>query len=116
MTSAYESARSAAAFVDRSDRLRLEFTGTQAAATLNGLLTNDVAKLTPGHGLYAAALTAKGKVIADLRVFALTDGFIVDAAAAAAPGLLAMLKKYVNPRLAKYRDVSVLSRLARRLR
>lgn len=95
-----------AAHLDRSDRLRLEFTGTQAGATLNGLLTNDVAKLAPGHGLYAAALTAKGKVIADLRVFAREDGFLVDASAPAAPGLVTMLKKYVNPRLAKYRDVS----------
>jgi folate-binding protein YgfZ len=103
---AYRAARESAAVIDRSDRVRIEFTGAQAAATLNGILTNDVALLTPGRGQYAAALTAKGKVIADVRVFARDGDFLVDAAAAAGPPLLAMLRKFVNPRLAKFRDVS----------
>ena len=119
MTSAdaYRAAREGIAFINRSDRVRMEFTGAHALATLNGLLTNDVTKLTPGTGQYAAALTAKGKVIADLRVFAvggtqLTDAwtstatYVVDTGAAAAPGLLAMFKKYVNPRLTKVRNIS----------
>ena len=137
MTSAdaYRAAREGIAFINRSDRVRMEFTGAHALATLNGLLTNDVTKLTPGTGQYAAALTAKGKVIADLRVFAvggtqLTDAwtstapstsadlststgeststatYLVDTGAAAAPGLLAMFKKYVNPRLTKVRNIS----------
>jgi folate-binding protein YgfZ len=104
--SAYEVARSSKAFLDRSDRVRFEFTGEKAAESLNGLLTNDVAKLAPGMGHYAAALTNKGKVIADVRVFALQGRFIVDTSAAAGPGFSAMIKKYVNPRLAKYRDIS----------
>ena len=103
---AYRAARESAAVIDRSDRVRIEFTGAQAAATLNGILTNDVMRLTPGRGQYAAALTAKGKVIADVRVFARAGDFLVDAAAAAGPPLLAMLRKFVNPRLAKFRDVS----------
>ena len=102
----YRAAHEGAAVVDRSDRVRVEFAGPQAQATLNGLLTNDVSKLTPGSGQYAAALTNKGKIVADVRVFALTDSYLVDTSAAAGPGLLAMLKKYVNPRLAKFRDVS----------
>ncbi|MDA1080198.1 MAG: folate-binding protein [Gemmatimonadetes bacterium] len=102
----YRAAREDAAFIDRSDRLRLEFTGAQAAATLNGLLTNDVATLKPGFGHYAAALTVKGKIIADVRVFARNESYLVDTSAAAAPALLTMLRKYVNPRLAKYEDVS----------
>jgi len=102
----YDAARSAAALIDRSDRVRIEFSGAKAVDTLNGLFTNDVAKLKPGAGLYAAALTNKGKVVADVRVFALADKYIVDTSAAAAPGFSAMIKKYVNPRLAAYRDVS----------
>jgi folate-binding protein YgfZ len=95
-----------AGFIDRSDRVRVEFSGEKAGETLNGLLTNDVSKLTPGTGCYAAALTNKGKVIADVRVFALEGRFVVDTSAAAGPGFLAMIRKFVNPRLAKYRDVS----------
>lgn len=102
----YHAAREHAAVLDRGARVRIEFTGPQAHATLNGLVTNDVAVLRPGDGLYAAALTAKGKVIADVRVFARVDSLLVDTDARAAPGLLEMLRKFVNPRFAKFRDVS----------
>ena len=106
MSDVYRAARERAAYADRRDRVRFAFTGAQAATTLNGLLTNDIAAVHPGTGCYAAALTAKGKVIADVRVFALADGFLVDTSAAAGPGFAAMLKKYVNPRLAKFVDLS----------
>lgn len=105
----YAALRTEAALADQSARLRLTFAGDQAAASLTGLLTNDVLALQPGHGQYAAALTPKGKVLADVRIFRQSNGdFLVDAPAAAAAGLLAMVKKYVNPRLAKYQDVSAM--------
>ncbi|MGI8766974.1 MAG: YgfZ/GcvT domain-containing protein [Gemmatimonadaceae bacterium] len=91
---------------DRSDRVRIEVTGAQAVATLNGLVTNDVASLKRGQGEYAAALTAKGKIIADLRILMLDDSLLLDTSARAAEGLRAMLGKYVNPRFATQRDVS----------
>src|SRR5512133_2824838 len=103
----YEQLRSDAGLVDRSGRLRMTFIGVQAAATLNGLCTSDVLALQPGHGQYAAALTPKGKVLADVRIFQrATDSFLVDAPAAAAQGFTAMVRKYVNPRFARYADVS----------
>jgi len=103
----YARLRDDAALVDRANRLRMTFSGPQASATLNGLVTNDVLALQPGHGLYAAALTPKGKVIADLRVFHRAAGdFVVDVHAAAAAGFTAMVRKYVNPRLARYEDSS----------
>ena len=40
------------------------FAGAQPAATLTGLVTNDVVALRPGEGQFAGALTPKGKVIA----------------------------------------------------
>lgn len=91
---------------DRSTRTRLTISGPQAVATLNGLVTNDVATLTAGQGMYAAVLTAKGKIIADLRIFALGDRFLIDTGAAAAPGLRATFAKYINPRFAKVTDVT----------
>jgi tRNA-modifying protein YgfZ len=99
-------------FFDRSDRLRMEFSGPKAAESLNGLLTNDVLSLRGGDGLYACALTPKGRIIADVRVFAFSDSsgdvttIRADTNAVAAPGFAAMIKKYVNPRVAKYVDVS----------
>lgn len=93
-----------AVLVDRGSRLRIRMGGPTAYATLNGLVTNDVTALSPGSGQYAAALTSKGKVIADVRIFATDDGLLLDTSAAAGPGLFAMIRKFVNPRFAKYAD------------
>src|SRR3954468_9971532 len=54
--------------VDRSDRGKLALTGPEAKVLLNGQVTNDVEALTAGHGVYAAFLTHKGKMLGDLRV------------------------------------------------
>src|SRR5205807_2381902 len=56
--------------LDRSARGRLALSGPDAAAFLNGQVTNDVEALAPGTGCYAALLTHKGKMLADLRVLA----------------------------------------------
>jgi folate-binding protein YgfZ len=106
----YAALRGGAGLVDRSARLRMLVGGAQAAETLTGLVTNDVNALKPGMGQYAAALTPKGKVIADLRIFARGDDLLLDTPAAAAPGFVGMIRKYVNPRLARYADVSAVLR------
>lgn len=74
--------------------------------TLNGLVTNDVSALRPGQGEYAAALTARGKIVADLRILMSDDGLMLDTSARAAEGLRGILGKYVNPRFATQRDIS----------
>src|SRR6185503_17602271 len=73
---------------------------------LTGLLTNDVLSLTPGHGLYAAALSPKGRIIADPRVFAGDGWFLADVPERARGGWNALIQKFVNPRLARYMDES----------
>lgn len=103
---AYHALHHGAVVVNRSDRLRMLFTGDKAVESLTGLVTNDVAALKVGHGQYAAALTNKGKIIADLRIFSTTGGLLVDANEAAGAQFAAMVKKFVNPRLAKYQDIS----------
>ncbi|MFI5231036.1 MAG: YgfZ/GcvT domain-containing protein [Gemmatimonadales bacterium] len=102
----YAALRGGAGIVDRSARFRMLVGGTQAVETITGLVTNDVGALRPGAGQYAAALTSKGKIIADVRIFARGDDLLIDTSAAAATGFLAMIRKYVNPRLARYADVS----------
>jgi folate-binding protein YgfZ len=92
--------------VDRSDRMRMTFSGEKARESLNGLVTNDVTKLAPGTAMRAAALTPKGRVIALVRIVDRGADLLVDADAAAGPGFIAMIRKFVNPRLAKYADVT----------
>ncbi|MEX2152373.1 MAG: hypothetical protein WD825_03490 [Gemmatimonadaceae bacterium] len=102
----YEALRRRAVVVNRSHRARMRFTGAKAADVLTGLVTNDVAALLPGQGQYAAALTAKGKVVADLRILRLEDSYLTDASPRAREGWYGIVRKYVNPRLAKYVDES----------
>jgi tRNA-modifying protein YgfZ len=102
----YEALRTGAVLFDRSDRGRWRFTGPKAAETLTGLVTNDVLALQAGDGLYAAALTPKGKIVADLRIFRHGDEFLLDTGAAAAPGWRAMARKYINPRVAPFSETS----------
>ncbi|HEU4628244.1 MAG TPA: glycine cleavage T C-terminal barrel domain-containing protein [Gemmatimonadaceae bacterium] len=108
----YEALRERAMLVDRSERHRIAFAGEKAADTLTGLVTNDVLALAPGEGQYAAALTPKGKIIADVRIFRQPDRLLVDVPARAADGFMEMVRKYVNPRLARYTDVSPTLRAA----
>ena len=102
----YEALRTGAMLIDRGARLRMTFTGTQAVETLTGIVTNDVASLLPGDGQFAAALTPKGKIVADLRIFRQADRLLVDVPPRAAEGWLELVRKFVNPRMARYADVS----------
>jgi folate-binding protein YgfZ len=116
----YTALRGGALLVDRSHHDRWTFRGAKAAETLTGLVTNDVVALQPGHGLYAAALTPKGKIVADVRLLALADpaapalteagggllagaALFVDVPQRAAAGWEALVRKFVNPRVAPYR-------------
>jgi folate-binding protein YgfZ len=102
----YHRLRSAAVVVDRSHRGRMRFFGEKSGEALTGLVTSDVLAIQPGHGGYGAALSAKGRIIADMRILAGAGSYLVDTSAKAWPAFLAMVKKYINPRVAGYRDES----------
>jgi folate-binding protein YgfZ len=83
----YRALHEGAGLVDRTDRGQLSFTGVDRRAFLQGLLTNDILALEPGGGCYAALLTANGRMIADMRVFALGDRILLDVDAGLAAAL-----------------------------
>lgn len=56
----------------------LVVSGQDAGRFLDNLLTNDVAKLSPGRAAYAALLTPQGKIIVDMLVSRRGDGFLLD--------------------------------------
>src|ERR687884_9933 len=84
--SEYDALHRRAIVVNRGHRGRMRLTGAKAADVLTGLVTNDVNALSAGMGQYAAALTPKGKLVADLRILALEDGFLVDGSSRAWEG------------------------------
>ena len=73
MVRTYDAARRAAVVLAREDTCQFLVGGTDRLAWLQGLLTNDVAALTPGRGCYAAYLTPQGRMVSDLRVLVCED-------------------------------------------
>jgi tRNA-modifying protein YgfZ len=70
--------RDGVAIFDRSDRGKLAVTGDDAAAFLDSMLSNDIAGIPLGGGVYATLLTHKGRILADPRVIRTTEGFLLD--------------------------------------
>jgi folate-binding protein YgfZ len=90
----YAAARGGAALVE-SPFGRLVMRGADRRAYLQGILTNDIAALTPGTGCYAAMLTAQGRMITDLRVLELGDRILLDVPRAVAPAVRTHLERFV---------------------
>ena len=96
MTStAYTAAREQAAWLDRSHRGRIVVSGADRRAYLQGLLTNDIAALTPGGGCYATYLTAQGRMIADLWVYELGDVILLTLHGDVKDPVLARLDQFI---------------------
>jgi aminomethyltransferase len=88
--------RSAAVAVDLPGRGALAVFGPDAAATVHGLVTNEVKSLRPGAGCHAALLTPKGRMRAELVVLRISEEeLLLDCDPALAGPLAAILAGYV---------------------
>ena len=74
----YRILRTGAGCIELADRGWLAVAGRDRADFLQGLLSNDVAALSPGGGCYATCLTPQGRMIADMYVFAARDRLLLD--------------------------------------
>jgi tRNA-modifying protein YgfZ len=72
--------------------------GADARSFLDGLVTNDMAAVTPQQAGYGALLTPQGKIISDFFLIALTEedggGYLLDGPAALALDLLKRFNMY----------------------
>jgi folate-binding protein YgfZ len=91
----YRAVREAAAVIDRSSVGKAEVEGRDRASFLQGMLSNDVKALAPGQGCAAAFLDAHGKVMALLRVYALSDRLLLELPAGLTQKTLLLLDKYL---------------------
>jgi folate-binding protein YgfZ len=76
------------------DRAVISLTGPEARDFLQNLVTNDLDKLTPGHGLYAALLSPQGKIGFDFFIVEGEGGLLLDVTANAREALAKKLKLY----------------------
>lgn len=87
--------RSSVGLIDRSHRGKLRISGKDRAPFLQGMVTNDIKALTEGQGCHAALLSVKGKMLADLKMYAQDDCFLVDTDAPRIGFLLETLDRYL---------------------
>jgi len=106
ISSGYAAVRSAAGLVDRSGIGRILLTGADRRSYLQGLLTNDIAALTPGTGCYAAMLTAQGRMMTDMRVLELGDGLLLDVPRQVTPAIRDHLDRFIFSEDAQVEDVT----------
>ena len=92
--------------VRRSDRGVLAVSGTDRAAWLQGLLTNDVESLEDGGTRYSAYLTPQGRMITDMNVAARAGRILLDVPAALAAGLREKLDALIFSEDAQVTDES----------
>ena len=102
----YRALRNAAAVYPRTDRGRLLLTGEDRRSYLQGLLSNDIAALSPGAGCYATLLTAQGRMISDMRVFELGEAVLLDLEAGVTEAVRAHLDMFVITEDVAIQDVT----------
>lgn len=106
LTEHYQAARKGAALAEKDIFGILKFTGSERASWLQGMVTNDVQKLHPGEGCYAAHLTPQGKIVAHMDILAGEDALWFSLERAAIAGLLAAFDKLLIMEDVQISDVS----------
>ncbi|MBI5397611.1 MAG: folate-binding protein YgfZ [Verrucomicrobia bacterium] len=91
----YAAAREAAAWGDLSARGRLKVTGADRLRFLHNQCTNDIKRLRPGEGCYAACLTNKGKMRGDFVALVFDDHILLDTEAQLREPLGQSLERYI---------------------
>ena len=72
----------------------LKVDGPDARPFLQGLISNDVTKVTPGHSLYATLLTAQGRFLHDFFIVEHDDALLLELAHARRDDLAKRLRLY----------------------
>src|SRR5437773_9252787 len=106
LTEYYQAARQAAVLAEKDWFGILKLTGNERASRLQGMITNDVQKLTPGTGCYAAHLTPQGKIVAQMHVLMDEDALWLSLERAATPKLIAAFDKLLIMEDVQVEDVS----------
>ena len=83
------------AFLDLSERVKFQITGTDRVRFLNGQITNNLRKATEKVAIEACVLNAKGKMNAHIFVSALAECFSVDTEPELRETLRSRLERYV---------------------
>jgi folate-binding protein YgfZ len=87
--------RNDAAVAARPERALLVVTGADRGSFLQGMLSNEVAKLVPGQGSRALLLNEQGRIVGELGVMVAQEEILLDVARQARPRVRAALERFV---------------------
>jgi folate-binding protein YgfZ len=91
---------------DLSGRAKIAVTGGDRVRWLNGMVSNNVRDLAPGHGVYAFMLNAQGRIQADLYVFQRGDSLLVDTDRGQREKVLQLFDRYIIADDVEIADIS----------
>ncbi len=102
----FQSLLSGCGLYDLSWRAKIAVTGGDRVRWLNGMVTNNVRDLAPGHGVYAFLLNAQGRIQADLYAFQRGDSLLVDTERAQRDKILHLFDHYIIADDVEISDIS----------
>ena len=104
--SEFQALLSGCGLYDLSWRAKIAVTGGDRVRWLNGMVTNNVRDLAPGHGVYAFMLNAQGRIQADLYAFQRRDSLLVDTERGQLEKVLQLFDRYIIADDVEIADVS----------
>src|SRR5579872_248426 len=87
--------RSGCGVYDLGYRAKLSLTGGDRVRWLNGMVTNNVRDLQPGHGVYAFLLNPQGHILGDLYAYHRGESIVVDTDRSQLETILATFDHYI---------------------
>jgi folate-binding protein YgfZ len=102
----YQAATNSAALAEMDWFGTVKLSGSDRVTWLQGMVTNDVQKLQPGTGCYAAHLTPQGKIVAQMHILADDDALWLSLERASIPNLLSAFDKLLIMEDVQVEDVS----------
>ena len=91
----FEILRSGAGAYEATWRAKIVVTGEDRGRWLNGMITNNVRDLAPGHGVYSFVLNPQGRIQGDLTAFHRGDYFLLLTDESQAANLTAWFDRYI---------------------
>lgn len=97
---------SSAGLHDLRSRAKLVLTGSDRVRWLNGMITNNIRDLAPGHGVYGFLLNPQGRILGDMYAYQRGDSLLLDTAQSQVPKMLEIFDHYIIMDDVKVADVS----------
>lgn len=102
----YGALHDGAGLIDLSYRGLFKVSGRDARSWLQGQVTQEIASLPAGRAAYATVMTAQGRLVCDMYVYALADGLLCDVPAGLDPPAPEYLDRFLIMERAEIEDLT----------